>query len=111
MKASGGRQRSLTVINAHLRFRLLVVMLDHEGVATEPLDLIDADPAVVDGQARIRGTRIPVSVILDCLAAGMNEGQIQAEYPSLPLEVTPGLSRSAPSFHKWPLTCSFSIRG
>jgi uncharacterized protein (DUF433 family) len=36
-------------------------------------------PAVVHGKARIRGTCIPVSVILDCLAAGMNEGQIQAE--------------------------------
>jgi uncharacterized protein (DUF433 family) len=53
-------------------------------VANEPLDLIDADPAVVHGQARIRGTRIPVSVILDCLAAGMTEEQIRGEYPSLP---------------------------
>jgi uncharacterized protein (DUF433 family) len=53
-------------------------------MAIEPLDLIDADPAVVHGQARIRGTRIPVSVILDYLAAGMTEGQICTEYPSLP---------------------------
>ena len=28
-------------------------------------DLIVTDPDVVDGQARVRGTRIPVSVILD----------------------------------------------
>ena len=53
-------------------------------MATEPLDLIDSDPAVVHGQARIRGSRIPVSVILDCLAAGTNEGQIRAVYPTLP---------------------------
>jgi uncharacterized protein (DUF433 family) len=59
-------------------------MCDHESVANEPLDLIDADPAVVHGQARIRGKRIPVSVILDCLAAGMAEEQIRDEYPSLP---------------------------
>lgn len=45
---------------------------------------MDADPTVVHGQARIRGTRIPVSVILDYLAAGMTEGQIHAEHPSLP---------------------------
>ena len=31
-----------------------------------------------------RGTRIPVSVILDYLAAGMTEEQIRAEYSSLP---------------------------
>ena len=53
-------------------------------MAIESLDLVDADPAVVHGQARIRGTRIPVSVILDCLATGMTEEQIRAEYPSLP---------------------------
>ena len=53
-------------------------------MAITPLDLIDADRTVVHGQARIRGTRIPVSVILDYLAAGMTEEQIRAEYPSLP---------------------------
>ena len=53
-------------------------------MAIESLDFIDADPAVVHGQARIRGTRIPVSVILDYLAAGMTEEQIRTEYPSLP---------------------------
>ena len=31
----------------------------------------------------IAGTRVPVSVVLDCLAAGMSESEILAEYPSL----------------------------
>jgi uncharacterized protein (DUF433 family) len=53
-------------------------------MANELLELIDADPAVVHGQARFRGTRIPVSVVLDCLAAGMPEGEIHRQYPSLP---------------------------
>ncbi|MGD0593891.1 MAG: DUF433 domain-containing protein [Acidimicrobiales bacterium] len=53
-------------------------------MADDPLDLIEADPQVVHNQARIRGTRIPVSVIVDCLAAGMTEEQIRAQYPSLP---------------------------
>jgi uncharacterized protein (DUF433 family) len=59
-------------------------MWDPETVETEPPDLIDVDPTVVHGQARIRGTRIPVSVVLDCLATGMTEEQIGAQYPSLP---------------------------
>ena len=59
-------------------------MWDPETVETEPPDLIDADPTVVHGQARIRGTRIPVSVVLDCLATGMTEEQIRARHPSLP---------------------------
>jgi hypothetical protein len=29
------------------------------------------------------GTRVAVSVVLDCLAAGMSEAEILAEYPSL----------------------------
>jgi len=53
-------------------------------MANELLDLIDADPAVVDGQARFRGTRTPVSVVLDCLATDMTEDEIHTQYPSLP---------------------------
>jgi uncharacterized protein (DUF433 family) len=43
--------------------------------------LISADPQVMHGQAVIAGTRMPVSVILDCLAAGMAAEEITAEYP------------------------------
>lgn len=35
------------------------------------LDLVTVDRAVLHGQACIRGTRIPVSVVLDCIASGM----------------------------------------
>ena len=48
------------------------------------LDLIDADPSVLHGQARFRGTRVSVSVVLDCLATGMTEAEIAEYYPSLP---------------------------
>ena len=44
------------------------------------------DPAVLNGQAVIAGTRVPVSVVLDCLAAGMSSEQIVAEYPTLTAE-------------------------
>lgn len=53
-------------------------------MATELLDLIETDVAVLHGQARLRGTRISVSVVMDCLAAGMTDDAIRAEYPSLP---------------------------
>ena len=46
-------------------------------------DLITVDPAINHGQASVTGTRIPVSVVLDCLAGGMTEDEIIAEYPSL----------------------------
>jgi uncharacterized protein (DUF433 family) len=39
---------------------------------------------VIHGQAVIAETRVPVSVILDSLAAGMTTEQITAEYPSVP---------------------------
>lgn len=51
-------------------------------------DLIAVDPGVVHGQARIRDTRIPVSVVLDRLAAGLSEDEILRQYPSLTVEGT-----------------------
>ena len=52
----------------------------------DPLELISVDPAVCHGQACIRGTRIPVSVVLDALAEGMSEAEILAGYPTLTVE-------------------------
>lgn len=47
------------------------------------LDLVQVDPLVCHGQATIRGTRIPVSIVLDNLAAGLSTQQILAQYPTL----------------------------
>jgi len=55
-------------------------------VERDLLELISADPAVCHGQACIHGTRIPVSVILDCLAEGMSEADILAGYPTITVE-------------------------
>lgn len=57
-------------------------------MAAELLALIEAEPSVLHGQARFRGTRIPVSLILDCLAAGMTDAEIRAQYPTLPADAT-----------------------
>lgn len=46
-------------------------------------DRIIADPAVCHGKACIKGTRIPVSVVLDNLAAGLSVDEILGSYPTL----------------------------
>ncbi len=57
-------------------------------VVADLLALIDADSSVLHGQVRFRGTRIPVSVVLDCLAAGMTHAEIHDQYRSLPVDAT-----------------------
>ena len=54
-------------------------------------DYIAVDPNVMHGVACIAGTRIPVSVILDNLAARVPDDRLMAEYPSL----TPEAIRAA----------------
>ncbi|MEB3221027.1 MAG: DUF433 domain-containing protein [Candidatus Sericytochromatia bacterium] len=44
---------------------------------------ITVDPAVCHGRACLAGTRIPVSVVLDNLAAGEPEEAILRSYPTL----------------------------
>ena len=44
---------------------------------------IPVDPTVHHGKAFIKGTRIPVAVVLDNLAAGLEEKEIIQSYPSL----------------------------
>lgn len=47
---------------------------------------ITVDPAVCHGQACVSGTRIPVSVVLDNLAAGLAPEAVLASYPTLSRE-------------------------
>ncbi len=49
-------------------------------------DHIESDPKVLRGKPRIKGTRIPVSLILGYFAAGYNPGQIIAEFPDISQE-------------------------
>jgi uncharacterized protein (DUF433 family) len=46
-------------------------------------EYITVDPAISHGQACIKGTRIPVAVVLDNLAAGESEAEILHSYPTL----------------------------
>jgi uncharacterized protein (DUF433 family) len=63
-------------------------------VTAEQLEMISSDPQVMRGQAVIVGTRVPVSVILDCRAAGMTTHEITTEFPS----VTPAGVRAAAAY-------------
>jgi uncharacterized protein (DUF433 family) len=47
---------------------------------------IASDPTVAHGQACIRGTRVPVAVVLDNLAAGLAPEEIVRSYPTLSIE-------------------------
>ncbi|MDP9237553.1 MAG: DUF433 domain-containing protein [Chloroflexota bacterium] len=52
----------------------------------DQLNLRSVDPQIAHGQACIKGTRIPVSVVLDSIAAGMSDAEILAEYPTLTVD-------------------------
>ena len=49
-------------------------------------EYITVNPAVLHGKACIRGTRIPVAVVLANLADGLSPAEIIRSYPSLTLE-------------------------
>ena len=50
---------------------------------------ISADPQIMHGAVCFRGTRIPVSLVLDNLAAGETPERILAQYPTLIAEHIP----------------------
>ncbi len=47
------------------------------------LERITSDPDVRFGKACIRGHRITVQELLECLSSGASQGQILADYPQL----------------------------
>ena len=49
----------------------------------EPTDRITMDPEVLSGKPVIKGTRIPVYLVIELLANGMTEKEILLQYPTL----------------------------
>ena len=49
-------------------------------------EYITVNPAILHGKACIRGTRIPVAVVLANLADGLSASEIIHSYPSLTAE-------------------------
>jgi uncharacterized protein (DUF433 family) len=52
----------------------------------EPMDRIIIDPEVLSGKPVIKGTRIPIYLIIELLANGMTEKEILLQYPTLKKE-------------------------
>jgi uncharacterized protein (DUF433 family) len=49
-------------------------------------EYITSDPEIIRGKPRLKGTRIPVSLVLGYLAAGKTAEEIFAEFPDLTRE-------------------------
>jgi uncharacterized protein (DUF433 family) len=62
----------------------------------QEMQLIAVDAEVLHGQAHVRGTRIPVSLVLGCLADGLTEEEILEEYPTLTVDGIRRLRPTAP---------------
>lgn len=60
-----------------------------------PSDLIIVDPSIAHGRPVIRGTRVPVTVVLGSLAGGMSFEDVQDEYGLTREDVLAALSFAA----------------
>jgi uncharacterized protein (DUF433 family) len=49
----------------------------------EIADRIVIDPGILSGKPVVKGTRIPVYLIIELLASGMTAGEILSQYPIL----------------------------
>jgi uncharacterized protein (DUF433 family) len=47
------------------------------------LDRIASNPEILGGKPIIKGTRIPVYLVIELLSSGMTEAAVLKEYPSL----------------------------
>ncbi len=59
-----------------------------------PYERIEMNPTIMDGKPVIRGTRVPVELVLRKLGAGMSPEAILADHPRL----TPDDIRAAQAF-------------
>jgi uncharacterized protein (DUF433 family) len=69
--------------------------MDMHNIETEIQKRIHRDPEILAGKPVIRGTRIPVYVIIDLFWNGLSEAEIVEDYPSLSVEDV----RAALAFH------------
>jgi len=80
-------------------------MSDWQPVPYKDYRWIVADPGLLGGKLAIRGTRLSVSLILECLAAGMSLEEIDEAFVStFPHEALPEVLKVASEF-----TSSFHV--
>jgi uncharacterized protein (DUF433 family) len=64
---------------------LLSYSISHEENAM-PYERIEVNPDIMDGKPVVRGTRVPVELVLRKLGAGMSPEAILVDHPRLTLE-------------------------
>jgi len=70
---------------------ILVVIMASIMTAAASRDRIVIDPAVAHGKPIIRGTRIPVTLIVGSLAGGMSFEEVEREYDLSPDDIRAAL--------------------
>jgi uncharacterized protein (DUF433 family) len=71
-------------------------MANWEPAAYKDYQWIVADPQLLGGKLAVRGTRLAVSLILECLAAGMSVEEINDSFDSaFPPEALPEILKVA----------------
>jgi len=61
----------------------LKIHIENDSMQEEINDRIIIDPEILFGKPVIKGTRIPVYLIIELLANGLTEDEIIDQYPSL----------------------------
>lgn len=72
----------------------------HNGVMRELAPRITVDEAVAFGKAVIRGTRVPVALVLGKLAGGMSFDEVAEEYDLQHEDILAALSYAARILHQ-----------
>ncbi len=54
-----------------------------QGITPMKLERITSDPAIMEGKACLRGTRLTVALVLNLVANGMSHEDILSNYPTL----------------------------
>jgi uncharacterized protein (DUF433 family) len=63
-------------------------------------DRVSIDPDIRHGEPCIRGTRVPIAVIVGSLADGMSEEEIRQAYPQvMPEDIRAALAYAAEALH------------
>jgi uncharacterized protein (DUF433 family) len=62
------------------------ILIDMHQENAMPHQRIEIDPDIMDGKPVVRGTRVPVELVLRKLGAGMSAAAILADHPRLTQE-------------------------
>jgi len=70
--------RDLSAVGSAIRYRYRLVKRPHQ--------LVESNPSICSGQPVLRGTRIPVAVVVEQLRAGTSRQELELDFPQLSRE-------------------------